>query len=158
MQTPVIEGREGQLLSVVSAAGMAQLADYEKRNFPIITEVNLKGGDEKANAELMSKLDTSLVNTYKRFSKALKEKRVSVYDDSTDYALLYYRKLTARSIPANLVQLMKRNLGAGLMERELTIMRAVREKGEGRIYDYNTPVTPAIRNLEEAMKLFGPSH
>ena len=53
---------------------------------------------------------------------------------------------------------MKRNLGAGLMERELTIMRAVREKGQGWVSDFNTPVTPAIRNLEEAMKLFGTSH
>ena len=158
VQTPVVLGDAGQLLAAVSEEGLAELAAYEQRNFPIITEVNLKGDNEKATAELMSKLDTSLVNAYKRFSKALKEKRVSVYDDSTDNALLYYRRLTARSIPANLIQLMKRNLVAGLMDRELSMMRAVREKGEGRVYDFNTPVTPAIRNLEEALKLFGPSH
>ena len=160
VQTPVVLGDAGQLLATVSAAGLVQLADEEQRQVPVITEVNLKGDNERATAELMSKLDTSLVNTYKRFTKALREKRVSVYDDSTDNALLHYRRLTARSIPANLVQLMKRNLGAGLMERELDIMRESRIKGKGFFDRYTDPkkFSPAIANLQEVMNLFGPGH
>ncbi len=128
IQTPVILGNNKQFLSKVSKEGLAKLADYEKRNFPIITEVNLKGGEERDNL-LISKLDTTLVYTYKQFSKALKQKKLNIFDDSTDYALLHYKKLVARKIPDNLVQLMKRSLGEGLMERELMIMKNTREKG-----------------------------
>ena len=65
VQTPVIEGRDSQFLSTVSVEGLAQLATDEQMNFPVMTEVNLKGDGERANAELVSRLDTSLVNTYK---------------------------------------------------------------------------------------------
>ena len=46
IQTPVVMGNNKQFLSNVSKEGLAKLADYEKRNFPIITEVNLKGGEK----------------------------------------------------------------------------------------------------------------
>ena len=157
IQTPVVMGNSKQLLSKVSKEGLAKLADYEKRNFPIITEVNLKGGGE-SDALLISKLDTTLVSTYKLFTKAIKEKRLNTFDDSTNYALLHYRKLVARKIPDNLVQLMKRNLGAALQERELDLLKEPREKGRGYVVRVEKLLVPAIANLGEAMKLFGPSH
>lgn len=159
VQTPVILGGKAEFLSTVSSGGLARLADYERRHFPIITEVNLKGGDEKLEALLLSRLDTSLVSIYKQFSKALKEKRVASDDDSTDNALLHYRKLTAsKKIPENLVQLMKRNMAVGLLDRELAMMKDAREKGGGFVVRLEKVVVPALRNLEDAMKLFGPTH
>ena len=157
IQTPVVMGNSKQFLSKVSKEGLAKLADYEKRNFPIITEVNLKGGGERDNL-LISKLDTTLVSTYKQFSKALKDKRLNTFDDSTNYALLHYRTLIARKIPDNLVQLMKRNLGAALMERELVLLKPAREQGNGFVRRLEKELNPAIANLNEAMKLFGENH
>ncbi len=157
IQTPVILGNNKQFLSKVSKEGLAKLADYEKRNFPIITEVNLKGGEERDNL-LISKLDTTLVYTYKQFTKALKDKRLNTFDDSTNYALLHYRKLIARKIPDNLVQLMKRNLGAALQERELELLKNAREQGSGFVVRLEKQLNPAIANMDEVMKLFGEDH
>ena len=108
---------------------------------------------------LISKLDTTLVYTYKQFTKAIKDKRLNTFDDSTNYALLHYKKLTSYKLPDHIVQRMKRGLGAALQERELNLMKDVREKGKRLSpLEARVPVIPAIGNLEEAMKLFGPNH
>lgn len=162
VQTPVVLGNEAQFLSKVSNAGLARLDDYEKRNFPIITEVNLKGRDDKIITELEAKLDTSIVDTYKKFSKALKEKRLAPHDDSVDCALIHFKKLVAQKIPENLLQLMKRNLTTALLERELNLLKDVRERGAGYLSrnDMANPSTlsKAIQNLREAQNLLGTAH
>jgi len=161
VQTPVIlGGNEAQFLSNVSKAGLAQLDDYEKRNFPIITEVNIKGKHDKMLAELEAKLDTSIVDTYKKLSKALKEKRLAPHDDSVDCALMHYKKLIAYKIPDNLFQLVKRNLTTALLERELDIMKKVREQGAGFLMEVVEPkkLPSAIANLDEAMNVLGVDH
>ncbi len=53
VQTPVVLGNEAQFLSNVSKEGLARLDDYEKRNFPVITEVNLKGKEDQIIADLV---------------------------------------------------------------------------------------------------------
>lgn len=64
----------------------------------------------------------------------------------------------ARNIPDNLMQLMKRNLGAALLERELALLKSAREQGRGFVVRIEKQLNPAIANLDEAMKLFGTDH
>ncbi len=114
---------------------------------PTPTEAEVKKEEEKI-------IPTTLVSTYKKFNQALQEKRLNTFDDSTDYALLHYKTLTESKIPKHLQQIMKRNLGAALMERELAVMKEAREKGKGHISRDEKVLLPAIANLKEALKLF----
>jgi Tfp pilus assembly protein PilF len=116
---------------------------------PIVTETTLKSSQDS-----VSKLNLTLVSTYKKFNQALKEKRLNTFDDSTDYALLHYKTLTESRIPKHLQPIMKRNLGAALMERELAVMKEAREKGKGHISRDEKVLLPAIANLKEALQLF----
>jgi hypothetical protein len=107
---------------------------------------------------MIGELDKTLTETFNKFKKALHEKRLNTFDDEKDYALLHYKKLVAAKIPNNLLTIIKRKLGAALMERELVIMKNVREKGVGGIPKNEKVLLPAIANLDEAMKLFGTIH
>ena len=156
VQTPVIIGNAEQQLSVANTEGLKKLAELEQKNFALLTEVNIKG-DEKRNLDDLAKLDTTIVETYKRFAKALKEKRIAPHDDSLDCALFHYKKLETYKLPDNLAQMIKRNMAVGLMDMELAIMKDVREKGIPWI-EKGEKITVAIRNLEETMNLFGSSH
>ena len=159
VQTPVVLGNNAQLLSRVSAGGLARLADYEKKSFPVITEVNLKGGNETINTLSTFGLDNSLVIIYRKFSKAIEEKRLIAYDDSTDFALLHYKKLATHKLKADLIQLMKRKLAVALIEREIEVMKDTREKGGGvNMGKFLPKMLPAISGLDEVMKLFGSNH
>lgn len=154
IQTPVVQGKNTQWMAKVNEEELKKIADYQKRSIPVITEVNIKAKEEK----MIGELDRSLVETFKKFNKALIDKRLNTFDDEKDYALLHYKKLAAAKVPPHLLQIMKRNLGAGLMERELGIMKNLREKGKRPIFKDEKLYTPAIANLEETMKLFGSSH
>lgn len=154
IQTPVVYGNKKQLLSKIDNASLKKLRDDLLRSVPTITEVNIKAKEEK----LIGDLDKTLTETYNKFRKALDEKRLNTFDNEKDYALLHYRKLAAAKIPNHLLQIMKRNLGAGLLERELVIMENVREKGQGFIRKDGNVLTFAIANLEEVIKLFGGTH
>ncbi|MFN8354233.1 MAG: caspase family protein [Spirosomataceae bacterium] len=158
VQTPVVLGNSKQQVSVVSKAAMKGLAEAEKRQIPILTEVNIKGGEER-EALLNSRLDTTLSSTYRKFIQALKTKRINTYDDSTDYALMHFRTLEARRVPENLLKMMKRNLGAALMEKELQVMKNLRETGStlSRLSEAKT-LLPATANLREAINLLGTDH
>ena len=92
IQTPVIIGNDKQLLSLVNTEGLEKLTEMEQKNFALMSEVNTKGDDKKSLDEL-AKLDTTIVETYKKFTKALKERRIMPHDDSLDNALIHYRKL-----------------------------------------------------------------
>lgn len=158
-QTPVIQGNAKQTLSQSSEAGLQKLAEDERLSFPIITEANLKAADPMA---MIGGLDNSLVETYKKFEKAITEKRLNTFDNEKDYALLHYRKLAKEKVPEHLLAIMKRNLGAALMERELAIMSDLREKAQGtlpRNTFTNKEILPnAIQNLKEIIKIFGEQH
>jgi hypothetical protein len=157
VQTPIVLGDPAQLLSNSSPKGLAQLADAEKRNFPVISEVNFKG--ENPLERLLSRMDTSIVGIYKRFTKAVKERRLADHDDAADNALLHFQALVGRNIPDTLLNLMKRNLGAALMERELQIMQNPRERGHHMLTTTITKtLEPAIQNLEITTRLFGTDH
>ena len=123
---------------------------YQQKNPDTAIEVSPQSGSAKS--------DTAVVFIYKKFSKALKEKRLNTFDDSTDYALLHYKTLLTRKMPDHVIQRMKRSLGASLMERELEIMKDVREKGRVDIPRNEKVIMPAIANLEEAIQLFDPTH
>lgn len=155
VQTPLVVGEPTLALSKSSTSGLAQLAEAEKRNFPVISAVNFKGGNPVE--KLLAKLDTGIVELYKQFSKAVKERRLAEHDNAQDNALLHFRAMAGRNIPDTLLNIMKRNLGAALMERELSLMKNVREKG-GAMPTRREVIMPTIINLEEVMKLFGPQH
>ncbi len=156
VQTPIVIGNNKQVLSIANIEGLDKIAELEQKNFALMTEVNTRG-DDKSNLDELAKLDTTIVETYKKFSKALKEKRIAPHDDSLDCALIHYRKLETYKLPDNLSQMIKRNMAVGLMELELDLLKDAREKGYGGI-----PRTPkieqAIINLKEAQKLFGKEH
>lgn len=118
---------------------------------PTIREVAAENDEGKS-------LNTSVTQTYKKFKNALQEKRLNVFDDSTDYALLHYKTLKASTVPDQLRQITQRNLGAALMERELEILKDVKEKGKGSISRDEKVLLLAIANLEEALQLFEPTH
>ncbi len=124
--------------------------DHQQKRTDTFVETSLKSSS--------SKLDTALVSNYKKFTKAVKEKRLNIFDDSTDYALLHYNALMARKMPNNIIQLVKRNLAASLMERELEIMKDVRENGRVDIPRSEKVLMPAIANLQEAIQLFDSTH
>jgi tetratricopeptide (TPR) repeat protein len=153
-QTPVIQGNAKQMLSQSSEAGLKKLAEAERLSFPIITEANLKAADPMT---AIGGLDNSLVETYNKFTKALAEKRLNTFDNEKDYALLHYRKLVAEKVPEHLLAIIKRNLGAGLLQRELDIMKRIREQ-----YQVTFPrvriLEMAITNLNDAIKLLGEKH
>ncbi len=155
IQTPVVQGNGKQVLSKVSEEAMKKLAQAERLNFPIMTEVNLRATDPMS---MIGGLDNSLVETYKKFTKALEEKRINTFDNEKDYALLHYRKLAKEKMPEHLLAIIKRNLGAALMERELALLKPAREQGNGFVRRIEKELNPAIANLNEAMKLFGESH
>ncbi len=155
VQTPLVVGEPTLALSKSSASGLAQLAVAEKRNFPVISAVNFKGANPIE--KMLAKLDTGIVELYKRFSKAVKERRLADQDNAQDNALLHFRAMAGRKIPDTLLNIMKRNLGAALMERELKIMQDAREKGQNPV-NYLTNLEPAIQNLETTANLFGPDH
>ena len=154
VQTPLIQGDFKALLAKVNELELKKLLDAERLGFPIITEANFKANIE----DLLVELDSSLVGTYKKFSKALKEKRLAPHDDSIDFAVIHFKKLATQKIPDHLLQLMKRNLAAALMERELSLLQNVREKGQGFIPRNAKTLLPAIYNLEETMKILGSQH
>ena len=156
VQTPLVVGEPTLALSKSSASGLAQLAIAEKLNFPVISVVNFKGGNPVE--KLLAKLDTGIVEFYKRFSKAVKERRLADHDNAQDNALLHFRAMAGRNIPDTLLNIMKRNLGAALMERELTLMKALREKGNGYGLIEKETILPAIANLDEVVNLFGEKH
>ena len=155
VQTPLVVGEPTLALAKSSASGLAQLAVAEKRNFPVISAVNFKGGNPVE--KLLAKLDTGIVELYKRFSKAVKERRLADHDNAQDNALLHFRAMAGRNIPDTLLNIMKRNLGAALMERELQIMQNPREKGQNPPA-FPNQLEPAIQNLEATANLFGPDH
>ncbi|MFN8354232.1 MAG: caspase family protein [Spirosomataceae bacterium] len=157
VQTPVVLGNSKQQVSVVSKAAMKGLAEAEKRQIPILTEVNIKGGEER-EALLISKLDTTLTSTFNKLIQAMNEKRLNTFDNEKDYALLHYRKLVAEKVPDYLLIRIKRKLGEALMERELLLMRNVREKGDVRINRMGNNLELAMSNLQETMNLLGSSH
>lgn len=155
VQTPLVAGEPTLALSKSSASGLAQLAEAEKRNFPVISAVNFKGGNPVE--KLLAKLDTGIVELYKRFSKAVKERRLADHDNAQDNALLHFRAIAGRNIPDTLLNIMKRNLGAALMERELQIMQNPRERGQNPPA-FPNQLEPAIQNLKATASLFGPNH
>lgn len=155
VQTPLVVGEPTLALSKSSASGLAQLAIAEKRNFPVISAVNFKGANPIE--KMLAKLDTGIVELYKRFSKAVKERRLADHDNAQDNALLHFRAMAGRNIPDTLLNIMKRNLGAALMERELQIMQNPREKGQGPTSN-DKILELAIQNLETTINLFGPNH
>lgn len=156
IQTPIILGDMKKQLSVENTEGLKKLELLEQKNFALMTEVNTKDNDDKIQKSLLQ-LDTTIVETYKKFSKALKDKRVNIHDDSLDCALIHYRKLMTYNLPDNLVQMIKRSMGVGLMELELELLKNVRERG-ARGISKNKKVNMAILNLEEAQIIFGQNH
>jgi tetratricopeptide (TPR) repeat protein len=156
VQTPIVIGNNAQQLSVANTEGLEKLAELEQKNFALLTEVTTRG-DEKRNLDDLAKLDTSIVETYKKFSKALKDKRIAPHDDSLDCALIHFKKLETYKLPDNLAQMIKRNMAVGLMQLELDLLKGAREQGFGAIAR-TKKVEQAINNLEEAKKLFGPNH
>jgi len=157
-QTPLIQGEAKELLAMVNELELKKLLDAERLGFPIITEANFKANIE----DLLVGLDSSLVGTYKRFRKALDEKRIQGFDDKNDYALLHYRTMMEAKIPEKISAVMKRSLAAALLERELNLLKDVRERGAGylRRNDMANPSTllNAIQNLKEAQDLLGSAH
>ena len=154
LQTPLVLGEKKRLLAKVNQEALKKLLDTEQLSFPIISSANLKANLE----DLLAQLDASLVTTYKKFAQALKDKRINIFDDETDYALLHYQILANAKVPEHLLQIMKRNLGAGLMERELAIMQNAREKAYGGGFFAEPDLIRAIQNIEEIQKLFGKMH
>jgi uncharacterized caspase-like protein len=122
IQTPVVIGNATQQISIANTEGVNKIDALDQTNFALMTEVNTKGNDKKSLEDL-AKLDTTIVETYKKFSKALKEKRIAPHDDSLDCALIHYRKLGTYNLPDNLMQMIKRNMGVGLMQLELDILK-----------------------------------
>jgi hypothetical protein len=155
IQTPVVQGNGKQVLSKVGEEAMKKLAQAERLNFPIMTEVNLRATDPLS---MLGGLDNSLVETYKKFTKAIEEKRINTFDNEKDYALLHYRKLAKEKMPEHLLGIIKRNLGAALMERELVLLKAARGQGRGAVVRLENQLNPAIANLDEAIKIFGTDH
>ncbi len=158
VQTPLIQGDSKALLAKVNELELKKLLDAERLGFPIITEANFKANME----DLLVELDSSLVGTYKRFRKALDEKRINVFDDKNDYALLHYRTMAEAKVPEKILSVMKRSLAAALLERELNLLKDVRERGAGYlrrndIADPNTLLN-AIQNLKEAQDILGSAH
>lgn len=158
VQTPLIQGDSKALLAKVNELELKKLLDAERLGFPVITEANYKANIE----DMLAVLDSSLVGTYKRFRKALDEKRINVFDDKNDYALLYYRTMSEAKVPEKILALMKRNLAAALLERELNLLKDVRERGAGYLRrndtaDPNTLLN-AIQNLKEAQDILGSAH
>ena len=158
VQTPLIQGDSKALLAKINELELKKLLDAERLGFPIITEANFKANIE----DLLVALDSSLVGTYKSFRKALDEKRIHVFDDKNDYALLHYRTLMEAKIPEKISAVMKRSLAAALLERELNLLKDVRERGAGYLRrndtaDPNTLLN-AIQNLKEAQNLLGTAH
>jgi hypothetical protein len=158
-QTPVVQGNTKQILSFSSQEGLKKLAEAERLSFPIITEANLKATDPMS---MLGGLDNSLVETYQKFTKAIQEKRLNTFDNEKDYALLHYQKLVKKKVPEHLLGIIKRNLGAALTERELVIMKDLREKAAGYLpnnllMDQNV-LPNAIQNLKEAQKILGNKH
>ena len=154
VQTPLVIGEKKHLLAKVNPEVLKKLLDAERLSFPIISSANFKANIE----DLLAQLDASLVTTYKKFAQALKDKRINTFDDETDYALLHYQILANAKVPEHLLQIMKRNLGAGLMERELVIMQNAREKAYGGGFFAEPNLIRAIQNIEEIQKLFGKMH
>lgn len=158
VQTPLIQGDSKALLAKVNELELKKLLDAERLGFPIITEANFKANIE----DLLVELDSSLVGTYKRFRKALDEKRINVFDNKSDYALLHYRTLAEAKIPEKILSVMKRSLAATLLERELNLLKDVRERGNGYLNrnDMANPNTllNAIQNLKEAQDILGSAH
>jgi Caspase domain len=158
VQTPLIQGDSKALLAKINELELKKLLDAERLGFPIITEANFKANIE----DLLVGLDSSLVGTYKRFRKALDEKRINVFDDKNDYALLHYRTMLEAKVPEKILAVMKRSLAAALLERELNLLKDVRERGAGYLRrndtaDPNTLLN-AIQNLQEAQNLLGTAH
>jgi tetratricopeptide (TPR) repeat protein len=157
VQTPVVMGNNKQMLSVANTEGLEKLAELEQKNFALLTEVNTRGNDKKEIDDL-AKLDTTIVETYKRFTKALKEKRIAMHDDSLDCALIHYKKLETYKLPENLYQMIKRNMAVGLMDLELNILKDVREKSKPNVSQSRKVISAAISNLQETMGIFDTSH
>jgi tetratricopeptide (TPR) repeat protein len=155
IQTPVVQGNVKQILSKVSEEAMKKLAQAERLNFPIMTEVNLRATDPLS---MLGGLDNTLVETFNKFRKALAEKRLNTFDNEKDYALLHYRKLVKEKVPEYLLNLMKQNLGAALMERELVLLKNVRETGNLVFLRTEKIMNPAILNLKETIALLGIKH
>jgi hypothetical protein len=156
VQTPVIMGNEKQQLSFANSEGLQKLEEMERKSFALMTDVNTKNNIDKLKSSLI-KLDTTIVETYKNFSKALKDKRVNIHDDSLDCALIHYKKLMTYKLPDDLMQMIKRNMAVGLMNLELELLKYEREGTRNGGFNIKM-VEPAIKNLEETINIFGTSH
>ncbi len=157
VQTPVALGDPNLMLAKTSAINLKKLSDAERRNVPLISEVNLKNRAAPLE-DLLVKMDTSIVEAYKRFTRSLKEKRLASHDDPNDYALLHYKMLEKRKVPDTLLNIMKRNLAAALLQREVDIMLEPRQNARSFFMVKEEAVEKAIRNLDETALLFGTDH
>jgi tetratricopeptide (TPR) repeat protein len=153
LQTPLVTGENKWGLSKVNPDALKKLKEAERLSYPIISSANLRANID----DLVGEMDQSLVDAYKKFSTALKEKRINTYDNKDDNAILHFRKMAGEKVPEHLLALMKRNLAAALIERELALMKPIRERGAAFV-PRNEQTKIAVANLEEALDLFGPEH
>lgn len=154
LQHPVVSGKSSDIIARVYPEILQMVKRAEQLEVPYIGEVNARS---YSNEELETKLDTTIVSTYRQMTKAIREKRVSPVDDSLDNAWMHYRVLSTKKIPPDLSRLITRNMAAALMERELILMKPVRETGVGFVRA-DAEVTKARKNLELAQELFPSDH
>jgi tetratricopeptide (TPR) repeat protein len=157
VQTPVTIGAPDLMLAKTSPISLKKLIDSERHNVPLISEVNLKNRAVPLE-DLLVKMDTSIVEAYKRFTRSLKEKRLASHDDPNDYALLHYKTMVKQKLPDTLLNIMKRNLAAALLQREVDIMLEPRQNGRAHFIVKEESLEKAINNLDETALLFGSDH
>jgi uncharacterized caspase-like protein len=157
VQTPVTIGAPDLMLAKTSPISLKKLIDAERRNIPLISEVTLKNRAVPLE-NLLARMDTSIVEAYKRFSKSLKEKRLALHDDPKDNALMHYKTLATQRLPDTLLNIMKRNLAAALMQREVDIMLEPRQNARSFFMVQQESIDKAISNLDETALLFGNDH
>lgn len=154
IQHPVVSGKSADIIAWVNPEVLQMVRRTEQLEVPYIDQVNTRSG---SGEELETKLDTTIVTTYRLMTKAIKEKRVSPVDDSLDNAWMHYRSLTIKKIPLDLNRLITRNMAAALMERELQLLKPVRETGVSYVRA-DAEVTKAKKNLILAQELFPADH
>ena len=168
-QNPMVIGNKTEKLADVFPEILAQLKEGKKGHMQLFTSTESRGIED----EVLAAADTSIVEMYHAFKKALKDKQFLFAEKDrpeNDYAEFYYAKLSQEPQLERLHSSMRRNYAAALQDDAQQVMNdwmksdedlameAGEKKGRLPIKVFTQKIKAFPACLERAAELLGEDH
>ncbi len=168
-QNPMVIGNKTEKLANVFPEILAQLKEGKKGHIQLFTSTESRGIED----EVLAAADTSIVEMYYAFKKALKDKQFLFAEkgrSENDYAEFYYEKLSQEPQLERLHSSMRRNYAAALQDDAQQVMNdwmkssedlaseAGEKKGRLPIKVFKLKIKAFPACLQRAAELLGEDH